>query len=235
MNTILTGWPYVGLAASLALTVWLAIERRPPGAGPRWKDPASVLPLLWPMYLVHQFEEHGIDLLGRRYAFLADLCGTLGHAGDPARCPADETFIFAVNVVGCTMIFATSLVFRRTRPLAAACAWGVPIVNGLIHVAGSLGAGAYRPGVLTSLVLFFPLSAWMLRVVVRSGAVRARQIGWILATGAAVHAVLMASLVLEDRGLLSRDVVLLANVLNGLLPFVLGTLGAARTAEPQPA
>jgi hypothetical protein len=45
-----------------------------------------VLPLLWPMYLLNQFEEHGICL--RRYPFLADLCATLDHAGDLAHSSA---------------------------------------------------------------------------------------------------------------------------------------------------
>jgi hypothetical protein len=234
MNTILRGWPYLGLGAALLLIVGLAIERRPTGAGPRWHDPVSVLPLLWPMYLLHQFEEHGIDLLGRHYAFLADMCASLGHAGDLARCPADEAFIFAVNVGGCQIVFATALVFRRRSPLVAACAWGLPLVNGVAHVAGSLRTGAYNPGLFTSLILFLPLGAWMLHVVVRSGAVRARQIGWVLAAGVATHAVLLGSLVLEDRGVLSRGAMLVANVLNGLWPIAFGTLGAARAARPLP-
>lgn len=234
MNTILIGWPYVGLVAALLLTAWIATERRPEGKGPRWQDPASVLPLLWPMYLVHQFEEHGIDLLGRHYAFLGDLCSTLGHAGDLAHCPADEAFIFAVNAVGCQILFAMSIVFRRKNPLVAACAWGVPLVNGIAHVVGSLRAGAYTSGLLTSLVLFFPLGAWMLRVVVRSGAVRARQIGRIVATGAVTHAVLIASLVLQEHGVLSRETVLIVNALNGLWPLAFGTLGASRAALPLP-
>jgi hypothetical protein len=79
MDTILMGWPYVGLGLTLLLLVGLTLSRRP-GALPRWQDPAWVLPLLWPMYLLHQFEEHGIDLLGRHYAFLGALCGVLGHA-----------------------------------------------------------------------------------------------------------------------------------------------------------
>src|SRR5262249_3482637 len=159
-------WPYLGLGAAVALIAWLATERRAEGAGPRWRDPASVLPLLWPMYLVHQFEEHGIDLLGRHYAFLGDLCTTLGHAGALAACPADEAFIFAVNVGGCVIVFVMAIVFRRRNPLIAACAWGVPLVNAVAHVGASVRTGAYNPGLLTSLLLFFPLCGWMLHVVV---------------------------------------------------------------------
>jgi hypothetical protein len=62
-----------------------------------YRDPASVLALLWPMYLVHQFEEHGVDVLGRPYAFLAELCSGLGHH-DLLNCPADAAVLFPVNV-----------------------------------------------------------------------------------------------------------------------------------------
>src|SRR5262245_58791739 len=99
MDTILLGWPYVGLCLAAVLLVGLALERRQ-SALPRSQDPVWLLPLLWPMYLVHQFEEHGIDLLGRRYAFLAQLCGTLGYGHDLATCPADPAFLFAVNAIG---------------------------------------------------------------------------------------------------------------------------------------
>lgn len=232
MDDLLRDWPFFGLALALVLIVWLALPR-PAAAPPRWRDPAWVLPLLWPMYLLHQFEEHGIDLLGRRYAFLADLCATLGYAGDLAHCPADEATMCAVNVGGCQIAFVTAVVFRRRNPLVAACAWGIPLVNGLLHIAGSLSPPAYRPGLLTSVVLFLPLTLWMLRTVVRAGVVRPAQCVWVVVTGVLAHATLMASLLLVARGLVSRDAMLATNVLNGLLPLAIG-LWASRGGALRP-
>ena len=234
MDLLLLGWPDVGLGIAPLLVVWLVLERRP-GAPPRWQDPAWVLPLLWPIYLVHQFEEHGIDLLGRRYAFQEGLCGVLGHAESLSVCPATPAFLFAVNAVGCQMTFAFSLVFRRRRPLVAACAWGVALVNGVIHVGSSLAhGGAYNPGVGTSLLLFLPLSAWMLRTVVRAGVVERREVPRIIATGVLAHAVLLASLFLRERGWLSPGALLAVNATNGVWPLVFGLRGAQRTT-PVPA
>lgn len=229
MDTILIGWPYVGLALAPLLLAWLLLERRP-GAPPRWQDPAWVLPLLWPMYLVHQFEEHGVDLFGRRYAFLGDLCTTLGHVGASPDCPADPAFIFAVNAVGCQMAFAMSLLFRRRRPLVAACAWGIPLVNAVSHVGSAVVHRAYNPGVLTSLILFVPLTAWMLRTVIRSGAVDRINVPRIVATGVATHAVLLASLMLRERGWIPHGALLAINAVNGLWPLAFGLPGARRAA-----
>jgi hypothetical protein len=230
VSAFLFEWPYVGLAVTPLMIAWLALERRAADAPPRLRDPAFVLPLLWPMYLVHQFEEHGVDLLGRHYAFLGDLCAALGHANDPGGCPADPAFIFAVNGVGSQISFAMSLVFRRRRPLVAACAWGIPLVNAVTHVASAIAHRAYNPGVLTSLILFAPLCAWMLFTVVQSGVVERRQIPRIVATGALAHAVLLASLVLHAHGWLSYGGLLAINAANGLVPLALGAIGVPRSA-----
>lgn len=226
MNTVLYGWPYVGLVAALLLVAWLFAERRPADAPPRWRDPAFVLPLLWPMYLLHQFEEHGIDLLGRRYAFLGELCATFGHAGDLAHCPGDPAFIFAVNAVGCQVTFACALFFRRRNPLVAACAWGVAVVNAVTHIAAGVAHLAYNPGLLTSLLLFVPLSALMIRAVLRAGLVRARELPRVVLTGVAIHVVLMGSLLLRAKGVLPHGAFLAVNALNGLWPLAFGTVGA---------
>jgi hypothetical protein len=232
-DVVLYGWPYAALAAAPLMVLWLALERRPQGAGPRLDDPAFVLPLLWPMYLLHQFEEHGVDLLGRHYAFLGAMCHMLGH-DDLARCPADADFVFAVNVIGCQIAFALSLVFRRRRPLLAACAWGVPMINAVTHIASAVAFRAYNPGLLTSVLLFVPMSAWMLRTVVRSGVVERSQVPRIFAAGIALHAVLIASVFLREFGLLSHGVFLLINAINGFTPVPFGVVGVTRPSAARP-
>ncbi|MGH7434613.1 MAG: HXXEE domain-containing protein, partial [Polyangiaceae bacterium] len=223
---VLYDWPYVALALAPLMLIWLALERRPAGGGPRWTDPVFVLPLLWPMYLVHQFEEHGVDLLGRHYAFLGSMCHMLGH-DDLAHCPADADFVFAVNVVGCQITFALSFVFRRRRPLLAACAWGVALINGVIHVASGIAFRAYNPGLLTAALFFLPLGAWMLRTAVRSGAIESKQIPRIIAAGIALHAVLIASVFLRQYGWLSHGAFLVLNGVNGFTPVPFGVLGTS--------
>lgn len=231
MQFFLYYWPFPGLALAIALLLWLAPWRRSGGRS-RWHDPVRVLPLLWPMYLLHQFEERGIDLLGRRYPFLADLCATLGHAGDLAHCPVDEAILCAINVGGCQIVFLMTLLLRRRAPAVAACGWGVPLINALLHIGGSLSHMAYRPGLFTSVALFLPLGLWVLRTLVRAGVLRPAQIAWVLGSGVVMHAVLMTSLLLIERGVLSHEAALAINVLNGFVPLLVG-LWIGRTPNPR--
>lgn len=91
---MLHDWPLVTPLVAMTLLAWSLLEKRREGAGSRWRDPAFLVTLLWPMYLVHQFEEHGFDAHGHRYAFLGSMCRTLGFSSVDG-CPADERFMLA--------------------------------------------------------------------------------------------------------------------------------------------
>ncbi|MEM6366974.1 MAG: HXXEE domain-containing protein [Myxococcota bacterium] len=218
-EVILYGWPYLGLVIMFALFAYLVLE---PRVGLRRADPSFVLPMVWPMYLLHQFEEHGIDALGRKFAFLDSLCATLGF--DLGTCPGDASFIFAVNAVACWLCFALALIYRRRRPLVAACAWGIPFVNFFAHVGPALATQSYNPGLVTTVLLFVPISTWMMRVTVASKQLRPLEMGWVLLCGLLIHIVLIASLQLRAQGLISESVLLIANGLNGLWPLVIGLM-----------
>ncbi len=98
----------------------------------------------------------------------------------------------------------------------------MPLVNALLHIGGSLSHMAYRPGLFTSVALFLPLGAWVLRTMVRAGVLRPDQIAWVLVTGVVMHAALMASLLLVEKAVLSHAAALAINVLNGFVPLTIG-------------
>jgi hypothetical protein len=181
--------------------------------GPR--DAPALLQLVWPMYLLHQFEEHGIDFRGRHFAFLGDLCAQLGHAVD--NCPADAPFVFAVNVVGCQIAFATAWFTARRAPLVAACVWGIPLVNIFAHVVAAIRDRSYNAGLVSSLVLFAPLSF----VTLRANLSRPTQLVAVVVSGLTVHAILIASVFLHQFGHLGEPAFLAVNCINGLVPLAI--------------
>ena len=215
-------WPYAGLVLAVMLSALLLREASRLGRRVR-DDPGWVLGWVWPMYLLHQFEEHGIDLLGRRYAFLQSLCEFLGRAD--GGCPATPAFVFSVNVLACQLAFVLAFLLRRKLPLVAACVWGIPLVNVVPHVVAALATGRYDPGLFTAVVLFLPACLWMLRTVLRSSIVAAADVWRIVATGVLTHAVLIASLFLREGGLISAELLFFLNAVNGGWALLLGRAG----------
>jgi hypothetical protein len=55
-QSVLLDWPFLGLALGIAWLVALLVAPRAAGAPPRWRDPAWLVCLMGPVYMVHQFE-----------------------------------------------------------------------------------------------------------------------------------------------------------------------------------
>jgi hypothetical protein len=80
-------WPYMGLGAALLLALLLATDAlRSDRTVSRWHDLVWLAWLGTLAYLIHQFEEHGIDALGATYAFRGEMCRNFGFP-DVQACP----------------------------------------------------------------------------------------------------------------------------------------------------
>jgi hypothetical protein len=234
MENILVGWPYLGLVAGVLGFAVLLLKPHPGGYAARFRDPAWLLWLLLPMYMLHQFEEHGVNFLGQHYAFLNELCGTLCFSSRSG-CPVDEGFLFAVNPVSVWVAGQAAGLWSRRRPMVGACGFGIPLVNAIIHIRGSVVHHAYGSGVVTSLVLFLPVSAWVLWTLHRQGLLDRRRFALVVLAGGLVHALLLGALALRERGMLgpAGADVLMAGL--GLLPIALGWSAGAPAPSPREA
>lgn len=222
LDALLFDWPFVGLAAGLLGLVALALWPRPQASLPRWRDPSWLVCLMLPIYMVHQFEEHGVNLLGQRFHFLSELCGTLGHAALDG-CPASPSFIFAVNVGGGVWIPGLlAIVWRNRNVMVGASAFGVPLVNALAHIGPGLVKGTYNSGVVTAVLLFVPVCGWVLLRLRQAGCLDGRRLAAVIGSGVGLHGLLLASLVAHERGLISQGVLLTFNVAYGFFPLAVG-------------
>jgi len=229
MDAVLLDWPFFALAVGVAMLAVLLIARRPAGGPSRWRDPAWLVCLVLPVYMIHQFEEHGVDLLGRRYQFIVEMCRVLGHP-DLASCPADREFIFAVNVGAVWIAGLTAIVWRHRNPMVGACAYGIILVNGFLHVVpGGLVRWTYNPGLLTSAVLFLPLSAYALWALRRADLLDARRVLAVVASGVVLHVILIAGLLAYGRSLISHTTDLAIQIANGFVPLAFGVLVQSRS------
>ncbi len=147
--------------------------------------------LLLVVYLAHQFEEHGVDLLGRRYAFLADANALLGPvAGCPpgAQCPLNPDAIYWVNTMLVWWPLTLAAVLgRRALVLAGA---GLTATNAVVHLGAALVQHQYNPGCASAALLFVPAAAFVYARARRAFGATGPAIALSLAWGALGHALL---------------------------------------------
>lgn len=155
-------WPWIGAAGAAALLLLLFGTRslQRDLSLSRWRDPVWLSWLAVPVYMIHNVEEYGIDLLGRSHYFPDALCLTLGLPPYPA-CPVPPPFFLAVNLSLIWVAAPLAALLSRKHPLVGLIFYGVLITNGITHIVPMLLGKGYNPGALTSMILFIPLFFWV--------------------------------------------------------------------------
>ena len=205
-------WPYVALLLGVVSSLFLLRSPRIPSAS--W-----YLTLALPFYLVHQFEEHGVDAQGNHFAFMSLLCDGLGYSpsatgSDSPSCPANPAFIAAVNVGGVWIAGVLAAVFAESWPKVGAGFLGLIGVNVVAHVVGTLRARVwYTAGLASAFLLFVPLFAGGIRALLRDKVVAG--CGGLMVVGLLMHAVIIVSLLAKARGWISDWLLDAIQVLNG--------------------
>ncbi len=140
-------WPVLGLGGALAIVMALTAQGRDTLAGD------ELTRLNWWLlaaYLVHPFEVNGVDIFGREFHFL----GMMNEMRGTELVPRD---LFRLNTVGIWLQYPIAIWAGERYRWTGLAAAGVMLGNGLFHTATAVTAGAYNPGLATSLVVFLPL------------------------------------------------------------------------------
>jgi hypothetical protein len=174
---------------------------------------------LLPVYMIHQFEEHYIDIKGERYAFQKFFCNFLGY-NNISECPGDEQFIFAVNVPGLYIAGILAGLLNNIKPIVAGGFAAVILINGLVHLLASLKQKKYNPGLFTSIALFIPISLYYFYQMKKQEKLSYTDIGISLFIGILYHLVIMLSIKLIKNNKINHLQLNLINVFNGLTPLI---------------
>lgn len=109
MDFIYRTWPFLGLPLGVALASKAVVESKPsfssldatvpPRSSSllRWlrtRDVAFWLQIALPIYMIHQFEEHGYDVFGRRYYFHEAFCKTFVGLDSTLQRPCVSFLVF---------------------------------------------------------------------------------------------------------------------------------------------
>jgi len=221
-------WPWIGLGAAGVLFVLLTTNAlRSDRSVSRWRD---LVWLTWAAvfaYLVHQFEEHGIDAQAKAYAFRGFMCGEIGFT-DLNACPVPVAFITAVNVAAVWIAGPLSALLAARWPVIGLSFFAIPAVNLFAHIFPALTLQSYNPGLFTALALFLPLSLLAFAAAITRYHLGVRAVLATLFAGAVMHAVLMGSLMSFVNGRIDLDTLVLLQIANPLLSALLVVILSGR-------
>jgi len=111
--------------------------------------------LALPVYMLHQYEEHDAD----RFRKSINLMLGPGARG------LTHCSVWVINVGFVWFLLLGVFYLCRLNPGWGVAAAYLMAINALVHIAAALRTRDYNPGLVTAIVLFLPLSAWIFATV----------------------------------------------------------------------
>ena len=152
-------WPWIGLGFFISIMI-LAFGTnlfRSDLGKSRWFDPAWLAWLGASAYMLHNIEEYGVAFNGMENAFPYFMTGALGFE-------ISEGAYLACNLGLVWVCGPLAALLAKKLPGMAVCMSIFELINGLSHVVQASVFHMYNPGLVTSIVVFFPLCIWTLYV-----------------------------------------------------------------------
>jgi hypothetical protein len=144
LERLIRYWPYGGLLAGI---VMIGLT---PALWEGWSPALVIMWLILPVFMIHQYEEFDDNAFARYADEVLDSDGIVPVG-----------FSFALSIFGVwlpgVIVFWLAATVDIGWGLIGICVTGV---NGVLHVAQGLYERRYHPGLLTSVMLFLPLSLW---------------------------------------------------------------------------
>lgn len=162
-----------------------------------FSDIKLIAVLLLVAYIIHQFEEHWIDLLGHQYAFYSDvnqLLLTVLSAPDETLRPLTPEAIFVINTSLVWLVGAISIWRSPKHVFATLAMAGITLVNGISHVVMGIAQQSYNPGLLTAVVFFLPLTIVFYRNVLTTNSAFKGQVIASIAWAILAHIIMVSGL-----------------------------------------
>lgn len=170
-------WVYGGVLAGIMLLALMPLF-----AAGGWSSPFTLIFLLLPVYMLHQYEEHDADRF--RLYVNREVGGGL-EVLTPA-----AVFVINIGAVWVLDVVVIYLAARVDLGLGLIAAY-LMLANAVVHIVGAIRGRAYNPGLVTAIVLFLPASIATIAAIDGAGAgsLQDHVIGLVLAI--AVHAMIV--------------------------------------------
>ncbi|MEM6604471.1 MAG: HXXEE domain-containing protein [Pseudomonadota bacterium] len=214
-------WMKIG-AFVAPIVVFFGLKARNETSPPWPIDVGLMACLLTAAYLVHQVEEHWIDLLGREYPLYDYLNGLIASLfGDEKYGILDRSGIFYVNA-GMVWTAGFLAIFTGPKKIFPSLAMaGIMFVNAIAHIANAVATTSYNAGLATSLALFLPLSLTFFIGTFRAEAANTKLLLGAMLWGLLAHIILFGGLFASVvHGLVPVFIYYSALILWGIVPTI---------------
>ena len=146
------------------------------------------------VYLLHQFEEHGVDMLGRSYSFMTYAQNLVGEIEGGSGFIWTPLAIYRINTLLVWLPFLIAVWGRQRFIWPGLAAAGLLVANGIFHIGVALWREEYNPGLGSAIVLFLPVGLFYFRFVRQHCAIGWPGIAGGVLFGAAAHAALLLNI-----------------------------------------
>ena len=161
--------------AVIGLGSWVVLFRN---------DPASeqaMFAALLVIYMLHQIEEHlwpgGFRQFTNTYVFESSRDDW----------PVDVRGVAHVNIGYVWLPVAAAALFPHTLRWLGLSWVALTLINAVIHVVTTIRFRCYNPGLVTSVVLFLPFTAWVLAHEMSHGLLLGSTVGILVLLGTLLH------------------------------------------------
>lgn len=215
-------FPWIGGGGALVLLVLLfGTDLLQSDSGPsRWHDRVWLAWLAMAAYLIHNIEEYGIDMLGRRRGFVTGINDVLKLPPEPDS-PIPALYFTSVNVPLFWIGAPIAALLSERHPLVGLVLYAVILINALVHILPLLAGAGYSSGTLTAIFIFLPLSIWVGYTCFGDSALSYQAMGFLIVMGVIFHIILMAPIQLFIRGKLGATAMIGIQYANAVLLFLI--------------
>lgn len=230
---LLENWMKIGTYAAPFLCIGALARRDQQVALPMLADFTLLSAGLLVAYIMHQYEEHWIDLFGKHYAFLGYINNIFANFGGCERgtpCPLTPAGIFVINTSLVWLVGVVALWRAPTHMFPALAMAAIAFVNAVSHIGAAVLKWEYNPGLLTAIVLFIPLSLFFYLRVLQVSARYKKQMAYSVIWSIVAHGLMVGGMLLANMvKLIPETVYFIALVAWSCVPLLM-----FRTAAYEP-
>ena len=193
---LIENWMKIGIYA-VPFILFIFFSSRTEQTEEVFSDTKLISVLLLPAYIIHQFEEHWIDIFGNQYAFYEyfnTLFLSVLGAQDSSVIILSREAIFLINT-SLVWLVGVVAIWRSPKHLFPLLAMnGIVLVNAISHILPGIFRQSYNPGLLTAIVIFLPLAIAFYRKVLFTNPGAKLQVMASIFWAILAHAILVSGL-----------------------------------------